>query len=353
VNAHAQRGQVLPFWVVAVASILALTGGILTYGNAIVWQIRAQNAADSAALGAIGIQTQQFNQMNMLLYSAAVEEYRIRYLLNGAILAMHKSGGCLPKAYSPPTNDCIEEFEAEADNFVPAVNRYSTVVNMLNNVTQNMSVANQETDMTAYVSALQSTCGSVTGGDCQFKYLVSKYAIRGSLNTVDHDAYGILQPNKMRSSAATYNTNVYGPIQIEVAVCAKSPPPLLWKFGLPANHVIARSAAQSTIVVHDWFQPGSIVDPNSGPGQVLFQDRTKEITWYTATFEAHVTPAVHYDWYTPSYAGNANTPDTTNMRFSSTVNQNEFSARVAWWDALLIKPWSGALSGAQVSSICT
>jgi hypothetical protein len=337
---------------VAVASILALTGGILTYGNAIAWQIRAQNAADSAALGAIGIQTQQINQMNMLLYSAAVEEYRARYLLNASILIMHKSGGCLPRTYTP-TRDCIQEFEGTADNFVASVNRYSNVVNMLNGVTQNMTVANAETDMTQYVSTLKSTCGTVTGGDCAFNYLVTKYAVRGSLNNVDHDAYGILQPNKMRSASATYNSAVYGPIQIEVAVCAKSPPPLVWKFGLPANHVIARSAAQAVIVVNDWFQPGSIVDPNSGPGQVLFQDRTQETMWYTATFEASVTPTIHYDWYTPTFGGNANTPDATNMRFSSSITQNEFAARVAWWDALIMKPWSGALSGSQVSGICT
>jgi Flp pilus assembly protein TadG len=350
---HAQRGQVIPFWAVSIASMLALTGGILTYGNAIAWQIRAQNAADAAALGAIGVQTQQLNTMNMLLYSAAVEEFRIRYLLNGAILAMHKSGGCMPKANGPPANDCIQEFQGEAERFVPAVNRYSNTVNMLNGVTQSMSVANQETDMTNYVAALQNTCGTVTGGDCAFKYLITKDATRASLYNVDADAYGILQPNKLRTSAATYQATLYGPIEIEIAVCAKSPSPLLWHFGMPTGHVIARSAAEAVIVVQDWMQPGEIVDPNSGQNETYFQDRSQETNWYTSTFTSGLGAGTYYDWYTPTFGGNANTPSSSTMRFSSTLSSNEFSARVGWWDAIPIKPWSGALSSAQVSSICT
>jgi hypothetical protein len=335
-------------------SILGLVGGILTYGNRIAWQIRAQNAADAAALGAIGIQTQQFNTVNMLLYSAAVEEYRIRYSLNGAILAMHLSGGCLPRAYSPPTNDCIEEFHAEAESvFLPSVNRYSNVINMLNNVTQGMSVSNQEADMTQFVAALQNTCGTVTGGDCAFKYEVIAYQTRSGLYNVDHDAYGILQPNKMRTSAGTYQASFFAPIKIEVAVCAKTPPPLVWRFGLPANHVIARSAAQAAIVVQDWIQPGAIYDPNSAPGLVLFQDPSQETNWYTSTFTSGLGAGSYYDWYTPTYGGNPNTPDASSMRFSSSISQDEFSARTGWWDALPLKPFSGALSTAQINAICT
>jgi hypothetical protein len=291
----------------------------------------------------------------MLLYSAAVEEFRVRYLLNGTILAMHLSGGCMPRGYSP-ANDCIEEFRAEAERFTPAVNRYSNVVNMLNNVTQSMSVANQEADMTQYLAALKNTCGTVTGGDCSFKYEAVKYATRTNLDNVDEDAYGMLLPNALRSSAATFQTTYFAPIQIEVAVCVPSPPPLLWHFGLPAGYVIARSAAQAVIVVQDWIQPGTISDPNSAPAQVDFQDRVQEPNWYTASETAGLTAggyATWYDWFTPTFGGNANTPNSATMRFSSTLTANEFSARTGWWDGVLMKPWSGALTTAEKTAICS
>jgi hypothetical protein len=355
VKSHARRGQVLPFWTVAIASILALAGGVLTYGNQIAWHIRAQNAADAAALGAIGIQTQQINTMNMLLYSAAIEEFRVRYLLNGTILAMHLSGGCMPKPYTP-ANDCQQEFEGEAERFVPAVNRYSNVVNMLNNVTQTMSVAHEESDMTEFVAAQKNTCGTVTGGDCSFNYEVTKFATRSGVDTVDADAYGMLLPNELRSSAATYSTAFFAPIEVEVAVCVKNPTPLLWSFGLPAGHVIARSAAEAVIVVQDWMQPGQISDPNSAPNQVDFQAETQETNWYTSTEQSGLSAggySSYYDWFTTTFGGNANTPNSTTMRFSSTITQNEYSARTGWWDAMLIKPFSGALSGTAVSTICT
>src|SRR5438270_8732 len=80
-----QRGQTMPFWVVGVLIVLTLLFFVANYGASIIWQIRAQNAADSAASTALTVQANLWNEENTILYSASLDEYRLR-ALNQAIL---------------------------------------------------------------------------------------------------------------------------------------------------------------------------------------------------------------------------------------------------------------------------
>ena len=78
---HQQRGQVLPVWAMGIMAMLIVTMAVVRYSDMVRWQVRAQNAADAAAQAIVAVQTQQFNEMGMVLYAADVEEFRIRNIL--------------------------------------------------------------------------------------------------------------------------------------------------------------------------------------------------------------------------------------------------------------------------------
>src|SRR5512146_2329914 len=56
-----ERGQTLPFWAIGTMASLALLFFLANYVNAVSWQMRAQNAADSAASAMLSIQANVFN----------------------------------------------------------------------------------------------------------------------------------------------------------------------------------------------------------------------------------------------------------------------------------------------------
>jgi predicted lysophospholipase L1 biosynthesis ABC-type transport system permease subunit len=91
---HAQRGQTFPVWAFGTLTVLTLLAFTLSYGNMLRYQIRAQNAADSAARGVLSIQATQWNEMSADMHAAAVEEYRIRAIIQGMLMAIRGNGGC-------------------------------------------------------------------------------------------------------------------------------------------------------------------------------------------------------------------------------------------------------------------
>ncbi len=94
VSRHRQRGQVLPVWAMGIVAMLIVTMAVVRYSDMVRWQVRAQNAADAAAQAIVALQTQQFNEMEMTLYAADVEEYRIRNILYALELTAYGNGGC-------------------------------------------------------------------------------------------------------------------------------------------------------------------------------------------------------------------------------------------------------------------
>src|ERR1700733_5763124 len=102
---HAQRGQALPMTVFGIVAMLIFAYFALDFGNGIRWQIRAQNAADSAAQAVLSLQTQEFNEMTAVRDATAIEEFRIRRLLNGIDLTEYNAGGCAPNPAALPGTD--------------------------------------------------------------------------------------------------------------------------------------------------------------------------------------------------------------------------------------------------------
>lgn len=78
---HGQRGQTIPFWVFSIILSLTLSLFVMNYTNTVRWHVRAQNAADAAALAAMSGEAAMYNQRMLAQYAAAYDEYRLQSIL--------------------------------------------------------------------------------------------------------------------------------------------------------------------------------------------------------------------------------------------------------------------------------
>jgi hypothetical protein len=344
------RGQVLPLWVVAIMTTFVLMFMALNYGNVIRWQVRAQSAADAAAQAVLTVQTERWNMMMMELYAANIEEYRIRRLLNGILLASENSGGCAQASTCPQTYTSLRTA------YLQAVNRYTDDVTQLNNVATfaaKTQTSNDANSLLAHMSSssfcnspgIPKTSISVAGLDCGFTYTVAGIQPRTGLQDLKYDSEGICVPGLGRvcSGSADSEAPDFAPVQVDVVACALVQPmiPSFWSFKSQPYYAIGRSAATSVMFEEDWFEPGSLYDSIRGPN-VVFQPSEK----YDPT-----APAGSYDWYLVNFGGNGATAWSAYNAFTQPVSTDELSARLGWWNAVPIRPFAPA-SSINLSSAC-
>ena len=327
-----QRGQVLPLWLFGSLTMLVFLFFLFSYAYTISWQVRAQNAADAAAQAVLALQTQQFNQMEMMLYTSAVEEYRVRRLLNGMLLAAHDQGGCGDDA------TCETVFQTLRTSFLTSTQRYTNDVIMTQRVTASMDFDTVKSDAQALISRLTSGsyCTNQTGGDCAFTYSIVDFSPRtAGLETVAMDALGYVVPTfNARTAAAVVNGALFAPARVEVAVCTRVPAllPGFFNFSPQPFYAIGRAAATAVMVEQDWMQPGQIVNPiTSG----VFQPDEHYV--------AAAGPGA-YDWYGVDFGGNTNEAYETYNVFAFELTSDEFSAQLGWWNSIPIPTYTGAQS---------
>jgi hypothetical protein len=132
---HGERGQTIPFWVFASIASLALTLFVMNYTNTIRWHIRAQNAADTAAMAAIAADASLNNQQTVAEYALAVSEYRIRAIVESMVNAangqiINPTGISAPGyPYCEPFfddngYDCDNAYDQEPESYDKAVADY-------------------------------------------------------------------------------------------------------------------------------------------------------------------------------------------------------------------------------------
>lgn len=340
-----QRGQTLPLTLGGIIAIIVFGFFAINYANTLRWQVRAQNAADSAAQAILSLQTQEFNQMTATLYAAAVEEYRIRHLLNGMVLAANSQGGCVGGAsagLAPAGCDYIEQ--ALESQYSAAVGRYTGDVLTLHQVTASMNLGNFTKDALVLLAKIRD-CHSSLGGDCAFKYGTPLIQVRTDTRAVYMDANGVIKPSPGHQTALAsavgtlnsppLNTNLFAPVQIEVYACASVPsliPSFMqWKFA-PFT-AVARGAATPVMVEEDWLQPGVIFNPF--PGGIPYQPPEKYLSG-----GATVTDGNGYNWYDLNFGGNGVVAVGTSG-FSFKLTRDEFSVYVGWWNSIPIHAFGG------------
>lgn len=323
------RGQTLPIWSLGIAGALVLAFSALQYGEILRWQVRAQNAADAAAVAALSVQTQTWNQQLALVYATAVEEWRIRNLLNGMQAAAYNDPGCAP--------NCAAVFGTLKTEYLKAVARYTKDVQLVNRTSQ-YTFDQARADAQALVAQLEANCGAANGGDCGVSYNVVRIDPRPQLNTVEQDGGAWIINNP--GVTATVKQD-YMPAQIEIVTCAKVQPvvPSFPGFSPPVFTALGRAAATSAMVTQEWIQPGALTNPGTGKPFQPVED---------FGLSTSATGPNSWNWFTIAYGGNSATAWPQFDAYSMTIRGPEFSAVTGWWNAVPMKPFSGPLDASSL-----
>jgi hypothetical protein len=334
---HGQRGQTLPVWAFGILTVLTLVAFSLSYGSMIQWQIRAQNAADSAARGVLSIQATQWNEMESTLQAAAVEEYRIRSITQGLLMAIHGDGGC-DASVSTGSASCEVIYENLRAQYLNSVSRYTSDVTLLHRImrpTFDDQVSAVKTSLALY----QQNCGQNNGGDCGFNYtlVVARPRVDQFLEDVYADCCSFVVGGGLPANPALSRN--FTPMEIEVVACAnvQSPFPAFLSFKAPTYTAIGRAAATTIMATQEFIYPGTIINPRTNqPFQAVeYPD--------SATNQAIFGAPNNDFWYRVDYGGNPATSDGK-AGFIYVPGSDGLLTADGWWSSIAINPFAGKLN---------
>lgn len=344
-----QRGQTLPLWTFGTMTILVMLAYAFSYGTLIQWHIRAQNAADAAAQGLLTAQTSQWNQTVITLHAAAVEEYRLRFVINDILQVSRGSGGCNS---SGTASDCRVMYGQLRQAYFDSLERYTTDVALLHRIDQ-PTFANDVTAIQTALALYQDSthCGTPQGGDCAFDYTLLPVSTRANsyLENVYSDCCGFT----VGGGTSADPKQDFQPMELEIVACANVPWPLkLFKFEPPNYMAIGRAAATPIMVTQEFEYIGSLVNPDSPSGAVFQPSEFPETAYGSAALTASDDENYRID-----YGGNPNDPEnggnpaTSNGQAAFTYTPGDMGLLVAdgWWGSMAIKPFSGTISTAKFS----
>jgi hypothetical protein len=331
---HWQRGQVFPIWIGSIFLTLVFAFVLVNYANVLTVQIKAQNAADSAAAAVVSIQSQEWNQIDEILYGAAVEEYRLRHLLEGIRLSAQLSGGCNTIGRS-----CATVYQNMYKAYFQSVYRYDADVQLLSQASTTMGFQNIYKDGYALLQRLSSSCGSAptTSLDCGLTYALTGYTARSVVGESSMYPAAILLQGPSANPTSAWPA-FFAPITVEVSVCSRVDPIFkgFWLLGaFPSVPVVARGAATDAMVVQEWIQPGLDTNPATGK---LYQPT-----------EVYGDPAPDgTNWYTVNYGGNTASANPFFPVYTASINNDEFSQHIGWWGPIPVYPFTGPKSTQQL-----
>jgi Putative Flp pilus-assembly TadE/G-like len=182
---HAERGQTIPFWAFAIAMTLSLIFFVYNYGNTIRYQIRAQNAADSAATAALAGDAARLNSVQTLLMALNVQEFTVRNVIAGVPqLLTGGDSNCSGSGLLTPS--CTNDLLAAVNNVQAEVGNLASVATALNTFSGQLT-GNNVSNIPGTVSSFFSNNCVALATDCAFKY-TTKVSIVNGLPTVDEYA---------------------------------------------------------------------------------------------------------------------------------------------------------------------
>ncbi len=340
---HAQRGQTLPIWAFGSLTTLVLIAMALSFGSTLRWQMRAQNAADAAARGLLAVQTSQLNETIATLHAAAVEEYRIRFVINDLLQVIQGSGGCnSAKGASGPTA-CVTMYASLRQNYLDALQRYSSDVALLNRISY-PSYTDQVSAINAALTLYQLNCGQPNGGDCAFSYSV--VGLQPRADSYVEDVYADCCAWTVGGGTAVTPNRNLSPLEIEVVACANVQPLFasFFKFAQTPYQAIGRAAATSIMSTQEFLYVGSVVNPQTN--QVFQPTEYPESAANTAVFSSS-DPNYRIDYGgNPDNPNNSGNPATSDGHFGFQFNaQNQgLEPLTGWWQSMAIRPFMGQLS---------
>lgn len=170
VRREGERGQTMPFWVLAIIAMLALLFFVSNYAATVRWTIRAQNAADSAASAGVSTDANMFNQASTLEFAAAVDETRMRYLLQAIDNTVNDPAHC--------GSSCDAYYAALVSAYQTASSNYSQITQAMQKG-DNLTEGGLKNGADKAVGLASSNCAVF---DCAFTYTSH---IDGTNETVD------------------------------------------------------------------------------------------------------------------------------------------------------------------------
>jgi hypothetical protein len=357
-----ERGQTLPVYLLAIITSLSLIFFSFNYANTLHWQMRAQTAADAAASAALSFQSLDFNKMSVLLYTADVEEWRTRHLLQAMLdvgvyhptnggnntSSTIGNGGCtFPAASnmsatpssSKPGGSCFWIYKNLYDQYLKSVARYTKDIEIIQSTAANMTAQQQSYDVQWNVHLSGSSCNYPI--DCAFSYYLIDYSNRPTTRGVGRDA-GYVQMGGFPET--TTPIGVWQPARIEVAACKTVQPLVHFNFfglGPQPFTVIGRAAATNVPINEEWLAPG--VDQATILGGVFAPTEVYNVATDPAyatqdTYGASQSPR---PWYETSYPALPYTarPSSTSMPYTLNRFGDDFEALVSWWTSAPIAPY--------------
>ena len=341
---HAQRGQTFPIWAFGSLSLMVLLAVVVNYGNMLVWQFRAQNAADAAARGVLTAQTTQWNQTIATLHAAAVEEYRIRNILQDLVYVVNDDGGCAPPpATIPDPTSCDQMYINLRAQYLDAVQRYTNDVSTINNVASTTQ-ATQISNMNEALALFRQNCGTASGGDCGFNYKLVATTPRN--NNFLEDVYSDCCSFVVGGGTSGNPKPDLTPLQVEVVACANVPTafPSFFNFQAPQFLAIGRAAATSIMSTQEFEYVGSIVNPTTN---AVFQPSE-----YPESTNGSAVLSGSDANYRIDYGGNPDdplnggNPATSNGKadFQYTPGNPGLLVATGWWGAMPIPTFASKLT---------
>lgn len=239
-----QRGQTLPFWVIGVLVVLSMMFVLANFANAVSWQVRAQNVADSSASGILAVQANVFNEYSTLLYATAVDEYRVRTLNQAILNTIYQVGGC------QSTSSCSTDYGTLVNAYNNAVFAYTKDVNLLEQA-NNLAQAGQNTDQAKALSLIQGSSWCTNSSDyaCDFKItILNDQSVTGNGNG---------------------NNNTYigpGDNEVDLIACRNVPyyGAALLKISNASYQIVGRAAAAVLPANTETFSPGTQINSQTG-----------------------------------------------------------------------------------------
>lgn len=260
----------MPFWVIGVLIVLSVMFFLSNYVNAVVWQIRAQNAADSAASTSLSVTANLWNEETTILYSAALDEYRIRYL-NQALLNTIDRVGC-----SAAT--CASDYSTLRSELASAVSGYDTAIQLLRQG-NNFTEGGQTADQNKVESLIGSDCSNANDYTCSFTF--TKTASNQTNGHAKHSITDISEVEYVACKQQTY----FGAALLNLGHAG-------------TYKVIGRGAAAIIPANTEAFNPGTSINPSTGQpyqptehwaaakygveNDVNFAGFTADLNWYAA-----------------------------------------------------------------------
>lgn len=317
-----ERGQLLPVWALGVITVLALTLFVVNYANVVRWQVRAQNAADSAAAASLAPIADGWNEIELEMYASTIEEMRIRYL-NQAVLNTLAGDGCTPTGASAT---CATDYSRLVTQLNTAVNNYDNSVLFLSNVGAMLNDRFEDPSNGAFETLIggvpagsglddDTTCDKVRGGSGYDNYTGAwngpgpqptpggsypGWSSTGCVNQAD-PAFSFT-PVDVDDGNAGYGT----PNLSEVVSCKNVPifePKILGLSSAATFRAIGVSAFTISPIL-EVFNPGTAINPSTGNAyQPIESNYTIETnSFYTVDYSGLT---VNVNFYlpvpTPSY----------------------------------------------------